>query len=59
MDAFPHDVERVLTELNDAIAEARHEESTSASPVPLHTDRRRNERRSVVPDRRMEDRRSA
>ena len=60
MDRTPGDIERVMNELNEAIAETG-ESFTASCPQaePFPSDRRRNERRDVVPDRRIGDRRGA
>ena len=51
-------VERVMSELNDAIAEATCDPAIPAFAAEVdESDRRRNERRSVVPDRRIAERR--
>lgn len=60
MDPSPADIERVMNELNEAIAETS-ESFTASCPQaePYPADRRRSERRDVVPDRRIGDRRGA
>jgi hypothetical protein len=60
MDPSPADIERVMHELNEAIAETSEGLSASACPAePFASDRRRGQRRDVVPDRRIGDRRGA
>ena len=58
MDSSREDVERVLAELNDAIAEATEDSDTSDTAQSPALDQRRHERRSVVADRRAAQRRS-
>lgn len=55
----PSDAERVLKELNEAIAEEALESQPPEGDTHLPDDRRRNERRAVVPDRRLGDRRTS
>jgi hypothetical protein len=49
------ETERVLSELNRAVAEEAI--ASSIETRPRLSDRRRNERRGVIPDRRLRDRR--
>ena len=58
MDPSPTDIERVMNELNQAIAETSEGLAGSAQEAePFPSDRRRGQRRDVVPDRRIGERR--